>query len=54
MDMYEIGEALKGADIDRLNTLMFHNCFMGNIESITEIKDYADYAHKLAQTTDDA
>ena len=54
MDMYEIGEALKGAGIDRLNTLMFHNCFMGNIESITEIKDYADYAHKLAQTTDDA
>lgn len=54
MDMYEMGEALKGAGIDRLNTLMYHNCFMGNIESITEIKDYADYAHKLAQTTDDA
>ncbi|MBR6852931.1 MAG: hypothetical protein IKM78_03355 [Prevotella sp.] len=43
MDMYELGYALKGAGIDKLSTLMFHNCYMGNIESITEIKDYADY-----------
>ena len=43
MDMYEMGAALKAAGIDRLKTLMFHNCYMGSIEAITEIKDYADY-----------
>ena len=43
MDMYAMGDALKAAGFDKLSTLMFHNCFMGNIESLTEIKGFADY-----------
>jgi hypothetical protein len=43
MDMYEIFDAMKAADIDHFNTLMFHNCFMGNIESLTQARSFADY-----------
>ena len=43
MDMYEMYDAVKAAGIDRLNTLYFHNCFMGNIESLTQARDFADY-----------
>ena len=37
MDMYEMYDAMKAAGIDHFNTLMFHNCFMGNIESLTRL-----------------
>ena len=43
MDMYEMYDAMKAAGIDRFKTLMFHNCFMGNIESLTQARDFADY-----------
>lgn len=43
MDMYEMYDAVKAAGIDRLNTLYFHNCFMGNIESLTQVREFADY-----------
>ena len=43
MDMYEMYDAVKAAGIDRLNTLYFHNCFMGNIESLTQAREFADY-----------
>ena len=43
MDMYEMGDALKAAGIDRLNTLYFHNCFMGNMETLTQARNFADY-----------
>ena len=43
MDMYEMYDAVKAAGIDRLNTLYFHNCFMGNIESLTQVRNLADY-----------
>ena len=43
MDMYEMYDAVKAAGINRLNTLFFHNCFMGNIESLTQARDFADY-----------
>ena len=43
MDMYEMYDAVKAAGIDRLNALYFHNCFMGNIESLTQARDFADY-----------
>ena len=43
MDMYEIYDALQAAGIERLNTLLFHNCFMGNIESLTQARTFADY-----------
>ena len=52
MDMYEMYDALNAAGIDRLKTLMFHNCFMGNIESLTQARSFADYifasAHVLS------
>ena len=43
MDMYELVEAIQSAGIDRFNTLMFHNCLMGNIESLTQVRNVADY-----------
>ena len=43
MDMYEMCDAFKAAGIDRLNTLFLHNCYMGNIESLTQARGLADY-----------
>ena len=56
MDMYEMYDAVKAAGIDHLNTLFFHNCYMGNIESLTQIKGITDYivasAHVLYSNGD--
>ena len=43
MDMYEMYAAVKAAGIDHLNTLYFHNCLMGNIETLTQAREFADY-----------
>jgi hypothetical protein len=43
MDMYEMYDAVKAAGIDHLNTLYFHNCLMGNIETLTQARQFADY-----------
>ena len=43
LDMYELHDAIKAAGFDRLNTLFFHNCMMGNLETQTEVVDCADY-----------
>ena len=43
LDMYELRDAIKATGIDRLNTLFFHNCMMGNLETLTTVKDCADY-----------
>lgn len=43
MDMYEMYDAMKAAGIEKFNTLMFHNCFMGNIETLTQARSFADY-----------
>jgi len=43
LNMYELRDAIKASGIDRLNTLFFHNCMMGNLETLTEVKDCADY-----------
>ncbi len=52
MDMYEMYDAVKAAGIDHLNTLYFHNCYMGNIETLTQARSFADYivasAHVLS------
>ena len=52
MDMYEMYDAMKAAGIERFNTLMFHNCYMGNMESLTQSYNFADYifasAHALS------
>ena len=43
LDMYELHDAIKASSIDRLKTLFFHNCLMGNLETLTTVKDCADY-----------
>ena len=52
MDMYEMYDAMQAAGIEKFNTLMFHNCFMGNIETLTQARSFADYifasAHLLS------
>lgn len=52
LDMYEMYDAMKAAGIDHYNTIMFHNCFMGNIESLVQAGELADYlmasAHVLS------
>ena len=52
MDMYEMYDAIQAAGIDHFNTLMFHNCLMGNLESLTQARGFADYiiasAHVLS------
>ena len=52
LNMYELRDAIHASGIDRLNTLFFHNCMMGNLETQTTVKDCADYiccsAHVLS------
>ena len=52
MDMYQMYDAMKAAGINKFNTLMFHNCYMGNIETLTQAYNFADYifasAHVLS------
>ena len=43
MDMYEMYDAMQAAVIKKFNTLMFHNCYMGNIETLTQARNFADY-----------
>ena len=43
LNMYELRDAIHASGIDRLNTLFFHNCMMGNLETLTTVKDCADY-----------
>ena len=52
MDMYEMYDAMQAAGIKKFNTLMFHNCYMGNMETLTQAYNFADYifasAHVLS------
>ena len=41
--MYELRDAIHASGIDRLNTLFFHNCMMGNLETLASVNDCADY-----------
>ena len=43
LNMYELRDAIKATGIERLNTLFFHNCMMGNLETLTSVTDCADY-----------
>ena len=52
MDMYEMYDAMKAAGIDHYNTIMFHNCFMGNIESLVQAGKLADYLLASAHVLD--
>ena len=54
MDMYQIYDAMQAAGIKKFNTLMFHNCYMGNMETLTQSYNFADYifasAHVLSSS----
>jgi len=46
LDMYELSQAIRATGKDgkgHIKALFFHNCLMGNIESLTELRDVADY-----------
>ena len=38
LDMYELSAAIRSAGLNRLNTIFFHNCLMGNMETLTELR----------------
>lgn len=53
LDMYELSQAIKESGaLGRINTIFFHNCLMGNLETLTELRDVTDYiccsAHSLS------
>lgn len=54
LDMYELAEAIRATGKSHINTLFFHNCLMGNMESLAEVRDVADYlvasAHLLSDS----
>ena len=57
LDMYELSKAIRSTSKDgkgHINTIFFHNCLMGNMESLTEVRDVADYlvasAHLLSDS----
>ena len=43
MNMYQFADALATSSNMHFQCLMFHNCLMGNIETLTEVQQYADY-----------
>ena len=51
LSMYQFADALATCGT-HFQYIMFHNCLMGNIETLTEVQQYADYffasAHSLA------
>lgn len=52
MSMYEFADGLATADPTHFQLLMFHNCLMGNIETLTEVQQYADYMFCSAHVLD--
>jgi hypothetical protein len=43
LDMYELAQAIKATGRTPLKAIFFHNCLMGNMESLTELRDVAEY-----------
>ena len=44
LDMYELSQAIRESGaVGRMNTVFFHNCLMGNMETLTELRDVTDY-----------
>lgn len=54
LDMYELSQAIKATGRTPFKAIILNNCLMGNMESLTELRDVAEYiacsAHLL--TTD--
>ena len=43
LDMYEFSRAVEESDINHFKAIFFHNCQMGNLESLTQMSPYTDY-----------
>lgn len=43
LDMYELSQAIKATGRAPFKAILFHNCLMGNMESLTELRDVAEY-----------
>ena len=43
MSMYQFADALATCGNMHFQLIMFHNCLLGNIETLTEVQQYADY-----------
>ena len=43
LDMYELSQAIKATGRAPLKGIFFHNCLMGNMETLTELRDVAEY-----------
>lgn len=52
LDMYELTQAIKATGRTPFKAIFFNNCLMGNMESLTELRDVAEYiacsAHLLS------
>lgn len=52
LDMYELAQAIKATGRTPLKAIFLNNCLMGNMESLTELRDVAEYiacsAHLLS------
>ncbi|MBR2113459.1 MAG: hypothetical protein IJ929_02165 [Prevotella sp.] len=53
LNMYELAQAIRESGAVRsMNTIFFHNCLMGNMETLTELRDVTEYiccsAHSLS------
>ena len=52
MNMYEVRREIEKSSIKHFKAIYFHNCYMGNMEILSEIYSYADYIvaseHRLA------
>lgn len=43
MSMYELSEAIRTSKVPHFKAIFFHNCLIGNMETLDEIYDKADY-----------
>ena len=43
LDMYELAQGIKATGRAPLKAIFFNNCLMGNMESLTELRDVAEY-----------
>ena len=43
LDMYELSQAIRATGRAPLKAIFFNNCLMGNMESLTELRDVAEY-----------
>ena len=55
MNMYELSEGITNSQIKHFKSIVFHNCLTGGMESLQQVKSYADYlfASPFMMTSED-